>query len=96
MWLLEQWQARRASALLLRDAGGEVGILLRYPVDELADIGVEQQGFDIHAVALQLGVGEIGHQRLLTDRVHGYDVASAPALWHKVMPDDGLAGRSTA
>ncbi len=47
-------------------------------------------------MALQFGVGEVGHQRLLADRVHWDHVAAAPALRNRVVPDDGLARRTSA
>jgi hypothetical protein len=82
------------SALLLRRGGGEIRVLLRHPIDELPHVGVGQERVHIHRVALQLGIGEVGDQRLLANRMHRHDITPAPALRNRMMPDNGLAGRA--
>lgn len=79
------------SALLLRRTGVEIRVFLCHPVDELAHVGIGQKRADVERMTLQLGIGEVGDQGLLTDGMHGHDIAPAPALWHWMMPDCGLA-----
>lgn len=84
------------SALFFGYGRREIGILVRHPIDEFAHAGVGQQAFDIHPVALQLGIGKIGDQRLLANAVHGNNISAAPTFGHRVVPDNGFAsGAST-
>jgi hypothetical protein len=81
------------SALFLGGGCGEIGVLACHPINEFAYVGVRQQAFHIHPVALQFGIGEVGDERLLANRVHGHDVAAASALGHGMVPNNGLAAR---
>ena len=84
------------SALLPGLRRSEIGVLVRHPIDKLANRRVSQQAFHIHSMALQFGIGEVRDQGLLTDRVHRHHIAPAPAFWNRMMPDDGFAGRTAA
>ncbi len=84
------------SAFFLGNGGREIGVLIRHPIDELADCGIGQQALYVHSVPLQFGIGEIGDQRLLTNRMHGDHVSTTSAFGYGVVPDNGLAGRPTA
>lgn len=84
------------SALLLRNGRREVRILVRHPIHEFSHVRIIQQAGDLRPTALKLGIGEIGDQRLLADRVHWHDIAASAAFGHGMMPDDGLARRPTA
>ena len=75
---------------------GKIGVFVRHPIDEFADRGIVQQSLDIHSVTLQFGIGEIGDQGLLANRVHGDDVAPAPALRYGMVPDYRFPGRAIA
>ena len=88
--------ADNRSALLFRGRGGEIGVLVGHPVDELAYVGIGEQRLDIHRVALQFGIGEIGDQGLLADRMHRHDIAAAPAFGNGMMPHYDFAGRPPA
>ena len=85
-----------ASARLFGYCRGEIGILVGYPIDEFANRRVSQQAVHIHPIALQFGIGEVRGQGLLANGVHRHDIAPAPALGHRMMPDECLAGRSAA
>jgi len=44
-------------------------------------------------MALQFGNGADGDQGLLANGRRGHDIAPALALWNRMMPDNGRAGR---
>ena len=93
-----QLKSRRAalSALLFCNRRVEVGILLRHPVDKFAHHRIGEQRVDVHGVALQFAIGEMGDDGLLADRMHRHHIPPAPAFRHRMMPDNGLAGRPPA
>jgi len=84
------------SALLLGNRGRKVGILFRHPIHEFANIWIGEQTLDIHAMALQFGIREIGDQRLLANAVHWHDISPAPAFRDWVMPHNYLACQPSA
>ena len=84
------------SALLFGRGRSEVWVLVRYPIDKFSHARVGQQALDIHPVALQFGISEIGDQRLLANGMHGHNIAPAAALGHGMVPDNGLAWRPAA
>ena len=77
--------------MLFRNAGGEVRVLLRDPVDELSHAGIGQKCVDVESMTLQFRVGKVRDQGLLANGMHGHYVATAPAFRDGVMPDGYLA-----
>ena len=58
----------------------EIGVLVRDPIDELANARVGQQALHIHPITLQFGIGEIGDQLLLANRGCMGTVSRPPRL----------------
>jgi hypothetical protein len=79
-------------ARLLGNRRVEVRVFFRHPVDKFAHRRIGEQPLDIHPVALQLAVAELGDQHLLADRMHRHSIAPAPAFRYRMMPDNGLPG----
>lgn len=84
------------SARFFGDRRVEIGVFFRHPVDKFAHRRIGEQPLDIHPVALQLAVAELGDQHLLADRMHRHSIAPAPAFRYGVMPDNGLTSHPPA
>lgn len=94
--LLDNNEVEPQSALFLGYRSREIGGLVRHPIDEFADCRVGQQALYVRPKPLQFGIGKIGDQRLLTNRMHGNHVSPASAFGHGVVPYNGLPGRTSA
>lgn len=72
---------------LLRSGGGvKVGRFVRYPSDKFRNGSVAKQRLTIRAAARQFGIGEIGVDRLVADRMDRDGFATLLGLRHGVMP----------
>ena len=66
----------------------EIGLFAPHPMHEFGNRRVLPDRVGIIANARKFGIGEVGVDRLVTDRVDGHSFAALLRFWHRMVPLD--------